>query len=445
MERQIWENPAAVFPEKEKEESDMRSVSGNSGFIKTQVRSFLRGLAAVSAAAVLFVASSGKAVFAEEPEASELYAQSACLMDGTSGRVLYGKESGTPLPMASTTKIMTCILALEQADLKQTVTASARAAGQPKVHLGVKEGQQFVFEDLLYALMLESFNDAAVMIAEGVAGSVEGFADMMNKKAEEIGCKDTHFVTPNGLDAQDDGGIHHTTAEDLALMMRYCIRQSEKSQEFLDVTQTASYTFWDVEHTQVYTCNNHNSFLQMMDGAISGKTGFTSKAGYCYVGALEKDGKCLIVALLACGWPDNRSYKWSDTKKLMNYGLEEYSWKDVFLHDWEPGEVPVAGGQYEGVLGTDSATVPLRLDVDGENEILNVLMREDEEITVRTDLPERLTAPVREGIQVGEVSYLLDGEEIAVYPVYTGASSSRIDFWWSLGQITERYELLSEA
>lgn len=422
----------------------MERESRKSGFIKTAIRKFQKDLVLVSVAAVLLTVSSGNVVLAEEPEASDLYAQSACLMDGTSGRVLYGKEAGTPLPMASTTKIMTCILALEHADLQQTVTASARAAGQPKVHLGVKEGQQFVLEDLLYALMLESFNDAAVMIAEGVAGSVEGFADMMNKKAEEIGCQDTHFVTPNGLDAQDDGGIHHTTAEDLALVMRYCIRQSEKSQEFLEVTQTASYTFWDVEHTQVYTCNNHNSFLQMMDGAISGKTGFTSKAGYCYVGALEKDGKCLIVALLACGWPDNRSYKWSDTKKLMNYGLEEYSWKDVFLHDWKPGEVPVSGGQYEGVLGSDSASVPLRLAVDAEHETLNVLMREDEEITVRTDLPERLTAPVREGIQVGEVSYFLDGEEIAVYPVYTGASSNRIDFWWSLEQITERYELLGQ-
>lgn len=400
----------------------------------------------VTAAIVLMVQIAvygGQAVFAGELQAGELYARSACLMDGDSGRVLYGKEEETPLPMASTTKIMTCILALENADLQQTVTASARAAGQPKVHLGVREGQKFVLEDLLYALMLESFNDAAVMLAEGIAGSVEGFADMMNRKAEEIGCGDTHFVTPNGLDAEDDGGIHHTTASDLALIMRYCIRQSEKASDFLAVTQTASYTFWDVDHTQVYTCSNHNSFLQMMDGAVSGKTGFTSKAGYCYVGALERDGKCLIVALLACGWPDNRSYKWSDTKKLMNYGLENYNWRDVFLHGWEPGEVQVLEGQYDGVLGTDYASIPLSLGVNGEEETLRVLLREDEDVKVTAHLPEHLTAPVREGQQVGEVVYSLEGEEIAVYPVYTDASSERIDFRWCLEQVTDRYEIFA--
>ena len=363
--------------------------------------------------------------------------KSACLMDGDSGRVLYGKEADVPLPMASTTKIMTCILALEQADLKQTVTVSARAAGQPRVHLGVREGQKFVFEDLLYALMLESFNDAAVMIAEATAGSVEAFAEQMNRKAEEIGCKDTHFVTPNGLDAQDDKGIHHTTASDLALIMRYCIRESDKAEEFLEITGTASYSFWDVEHTQVYTCSNHNSFLQMMDGALSGKTGFTSKAGYCYVGALEQNGTCLIAVVLACGWPNNRSYKWSDTKKLMNYGLENYRYRDVFLHDWEPGTVMVEEGQYNGLLGKDQARIPLRLGVDPDQEKLELLLKEDEKVQVTAHLPKQLTAPVREGEKVGEVVYSLEGREIAQYPVYTGAGTERIDFAWCLEQIAE--------
>ena len=380
-------------------------------------------------------------VGAEELSESELYAKSACLMDGDSGRVLYGKETETPLPMASTTKIMTCILALEQGALEQTVTASARAAGQPKVHLGVREGQQFLMEDLLYALMLESFNDAAVMIAEGVAGSVEAFAGRMNQKAEEIGCTDTHFVTPNGLDASDDQGEHHTTAADLALMMRYCIRQSPKAQEFLTITQTSSYTFWDVEHTQVYTCSNHNSFLQMMDGAVSGKTGFTSKAGYCYVGALERDGKCLIVALLACGWPNNRDYKWADTKTLMNYGLENYQYRDVFLHDWSPGQTVVSQGQYEGFLGETEASVPLELSVDSRTETLNLLLREDEQVKVTARLPERLTAPVKSGEQVGEVVYTMEGQQIAVYPVYTAEAVEKIDFSWCLEQITSRFEL----
>ena len=147
---------------------------------------------------------------------SELYARSACLMDADSGRVLYSKNSEQKLPMASTTKIMTCILALEDGRMDDLVTVSAYAASQPKVHMGAKTGEQFYLQDLLYALMLNSDNDAAVMIAEQVGGSVEGFAEKMNLKARELGCDDTYFITPNGLDAENKNGIHSTTAKDLA-------------------------------------------------------------------------------------------------------------------------------------------------------------------------------------------------------------------------------------
>lgn len=164
--------------------------------------------------------------------------------------------------------------------------------------------------------MLESHNDAAVMIAETIGGSVEEFASLMNEKAAAIGCTDTHFVTPNGLDASDAGGDHHTTAADLARIMRYCVWISPKAAQFLAVTQTRSYTFWDLEKKNMFNCYNHNALLDQMDGAVSGKTGFTAKAGYCYTGALERDGKRLIVSLLACGWPSHKNYKWADAAKL---------------------------------------------------------------------------------------------------------------------------------
>ncbi len=179
----------------------------------------------------------GQAVYAqEEPADSELYARSACLMDADSGRVLYEKDGEEKRPNASTTKIMTCILALENGNPDDTVTATKRAAGQPKVHLGVHEGDQFRLNDLLYSLMLESHNDSAVMIAEHIAGSVEDFAGMMNQKAQEIGCENTYFITPNGLDDQNEQGVHGTTAQDLARIMRYCIMQSPKREEFLAIT-----------------------------------------------------------------------------------------------------------------------------------------------------------------------------------------------------------------
>lgn len=147
---------------------------------------------------------------------TRLYARSAALVDADSGRVLLGKEEHVMRPMASTTKIMTCILALEKGNPKDLVTASANAAAQPKVHLGMHEGEAFYLGDLLYSLMLESHNDSAVAIAEHLAGSVSQFAGWMNEKAEEIGCTEAHFVTPNGLDGEDVGGVHSISAADLA-------------------------------------------------------------------------------------------------------------------------------------------------------------------------------------------------------------------------------------
>ena len=293
---------------------------------------------------------------ADEISESELYARSACLMDADSGRVLFEKEAETQLPMASTTKIMTCILALEQGSAQDLVTVSARAAGQPRVHMGAEEGEQFLLGDLLYALMLNSDNDAAVMIAEHVGGSVEGFAEKMNLKAAEIGCTATHFVTPNGLDAEDEYGVHSTTARDLALILRYCIMESPQKDLFLEITRTPSYTFWNNGHTKMYNCTNANAFLGMMDGALTGKTGFTADAGYCYVGALQWEGKTFIVSLLACGWPSNKGYKWSDIRKLMTYALQNYEYRDVF--DESPLPVlPVENGQYEELgIGEEAVT-----------------------------------------------------------------------------------------
>ncbi|MGO5548516.1 serine hydrolase [Lachnospiraceae bacterium LCP19S3_B12] len=402
----------------------------------------VKRLCLAAAAAMILVVSSVPEVRAEgEFAASELYAKSACLMDCDSGRVLFGKEADTPLPMASTTKIMTCILALEKTEnpAEQVVTASANAAAQPKVHLGVSEGQQFYLGDLLYSLMLESHNDAAVMIAEGVAGSVEEFARQMNEKAQEIGCTDTHFVTPNGLDASDEGGAHHTTASDLARIMRYCISQSPKAAEFLAITQTTSYSFWDLEQKSVFDCNNHNAFLSMMDGALSGKTGFTAQAGYCYVGAVKQDDRCFIVALLACGWPNNKNYKWSDTRKLMEYGLENYTYRDVFDNSFQGTVVKVENGQYENYPEEGEASAELTLNLPEESRHLKMLLRQDEQVEVSYQLPESLEAPVTAGTEAGRVDYSLSGQLLASYPVYIGQSVERIDYRWCLEQLWKWY------
>ncbi|MBS6195596.1 MAG: D-alanyl-D-alanine carboxypeptidase [Clostridiales bacterium] len=377
---------------------------------------------------------------AAELNESELYARSACLLDADSGRVLYGKEASQPMPMASTTKIMTCILALEAERGEELVTVSANAASQPRVHMGAGEGEQFLLNDLLYALMLNSDNDAAVMIAEHIAGTVEEFAGMMNRKVEEIGCEQTHFVTPNGLDGEDEEGVHSTTAVDLARIMRYCITDSPQKEMFLQITRTPSYTFWNNGHTRMYNCTNHNAFLGMMDGALTGKTGFTADAGYCYVGALQWEGKTLIVSLLACGWPNNKGYKWADTKKLMTYGLQNYTYRDIFEHK-ELGSLPVEGGQYEEMAIGETARTPIGYHTDQSEISFPLLLRQDEQIRVEYQIPEKLKAPVNEGQLIGKVQYFLGEELLKEYPVYAEKQVDVLDFSWCLKKIGEEYKV----
>ena len=314
----------------------------------------------------------------------QLYALSAVLMDGETGRVLYGKEAYKGRPNASTTKVMTCILALEMASGDDYVQVSRNAASQPQTHLGMREGQQFYLEDLLYSLMLKSHNDTAVAIAEHCGGSVEGFARMLNRKAKQIGCTDTYFITPNGLDAKDAEGVHSTTAKDLAKIMRYCIMISTEKETFLEVTRAKEYQFQDTEKKRSFSCHNHNAFLDMMDGALSGKTGFTADAGYCYVGSLRRDKRTFIVALLACGWPNNKGYKWKDTRKLMEYGLEHYQYREIDKKMQIP-EIKVAGGVDDKKPYQYCLNVPVKIERPAE-ENSKILIRDGEELQAKLEL-----------------------------------------------------------
>lgn len=385
-------------------------------------------------------ASGGQAV---PDELASLYAQSAVLVDGDSGRVLFSKNGQEQRPMASTTKIMTCIVALERADLEDIAVVSSYAASMPEVRLGVRSSEKYYLKDLLYSLMLESHNDAAVVIAEHVGGSVEGFAQLMNEKAKEIGCTATHFITPNGLDAQDEEGIHSTTAEDLAHIMKYCITDSPKKEEFLKITQTVSYGFQDADGKRSFSCNNHNAFLHMMEGALSGKTGFTGQAGYCYVGALRRDGRTFIVALLACGWPSNKTYKWSDTKKLMTYGIENYEYRQI-IKEQEIGDILVEEGIPISGCPDDKVYVKAavhRTAAIGETE-KGLLLRKDEQVETECEVVSVLQAPVEKGMQVGSMRYYLNGEMIHEDAILLEESAEKINYKWCLEQIWKQYAMM---
>ncbi|MBR1390611.1 MAG: D-alanyl-D-alanine carboxypeptidase [Lachnospiraceae bacterium] len=375
----------------------------------------------------------------EEP--AGLYALSACLMDAESGRVLYEKEGQEERANASTTKVLTLIITLESTPLDEIVTFSEYAAKQPDVQLNAASGEQFRLEDLCYSMMLESHNDTAVAIAEHVAGNVEAFAGLMNEKARAIGCENSHFVTPNGLDKADAEGTHHTTAIDLAKILSYCITASPQKELFLTITQTPSYSFSNLAGTKTYSCLNHNAFLKMMDGALTGKTGFTGSAGYCYVGALTREGKTYVVALLGCGWPNNKTYKWADTKKLMQYGLD-------YFDRWEVGEVPVPqecmepitvqNARTESLYGTDAVELLRTEDPDAPETLL---LRNDQQITVLYEKETELTAPVKKGQIVGTITYLAGETCIRTDYLTIGRDVDEIDYMWRLRQILARFVL----
>lgn len=307
-----------------------------------------------------------------------LNAQSAVIIDAATGRILWEKDSQKPMAMASTTKIMTAIIALENSNIKEKTTVSKNAALAPKVKMNLTQGEEITIEELLYALLMQSSNDAAVAIAEHVGGSVENFCKIMTDKAKELGCRDTLFETPNGLDK----GNHHSTAYDMALIGAYAI----KNDEFLRISNTDRVEFQTNKNHYVIT--NKNQLLGSYKGAIGIKTGFTGKAGHCFVGAAKRGDITLVTTVLACGWGQSgKAKKWSDTKKLLDYGFDNYS---IFSLQGENVYANVTKSK-------DKSTV---LIPDGYKE---VLLKKDESDTIKfvNNVESPLTAPINKGDILG--------------------------------------------
>ena len=262
-----------------------------------------RRILAIVAAALLALTS------ARASEALTVAAKGAVLIDGESGRILFAQNADEMLPEASCTKIMTALVALENSALDEDVTAGKNAHGVEGTSLYLSEGETLSMEQMLYGLMLRSGNDAAVAIAEHVAGSVEDFAAMMNRKAEELNA-DAHFVNPHGLDAEG----HRASALGLARIMRAAMQNAD----FRTITGTQRKVIPWVGNEYSRVLENKNRLLRDYEGATGGKTGFTSKAGRCLVFSAERDGMELIGVVLNC-------YSWFDTATLMlDYGFEHF-------------------------------------------------------------------------------------------------------------------------
>ena len=239
-------------------------------------------------------------------------------MDAANGRVLYEKEGDLRLPPASTTKVVTAIIALESGrKLNELLKVSKAATRVPASKLYLRPGQTMTIEDLLYGILLSSANDASLVLAEGIGGSVERFSALMTRKAHQVGAINSHFTNPHGLTAPD----HYSTARDLAILFRYAMRDAN----FREIVQTkigsvrSNYVVRKKTVARRISVRNHNRLLWNFDGALGGKTGYTHAAQKCFVGAVSRDGVTLIVSIL--GARD----QWGDTKKLLQYGFDNYN------------------------------------------------------------------------------------------------------------------------
>lgn len=318
-----------------------------------------------------------------------LNARAAILYDATYDRVLYEKNARQKRANASTTKMLTAIVAYEEGDINDIVTVSGKAAGTGGSSINLRKDDKVSLDSLIKGLLIHSGNDAAVAIAEHIAGSVEEFSDIMNEKALEIGAKDTHFVTPHGLDKNE----HYSTAYDLVLIANYLL----KVPYLADIVSKKSVEITVNGYTKII--GTTNEMLSIYNGANGVKTGFTANAGRCLVTASKNDNRQLISIVLGC---DTKKQRTNDSIKLLNYGFDCYKLYDFDKHIKK--NLCITVDKSEGKLYMLSKDVsfiyPLKSD-------------EIKDINVRYNIKSNLIAPIYKG------------EKIATASIYIGQNKVR--------------------
>lgn len=321
-------------------------------------------------------------------------ARSACLIDALTGNIVFEKDAYTRRPMASTTKIMTAIVALENSGMDETVKISANAQNQEGSSAYVRVGSDMRMGDLLYGLMLNSGNDAAVAIAEHIAGSTDRFASMMTDKARSIGAMDTAFANPNGLDDPE----HFTTAHDLALIARYAM----KNPDFAKIVSTKSILTHPINSDKELWFINHNKLLRRYDGCIGVKTGYTKTSGRCLVSAAERDGMTFIAVTL------NDGSDWSDHAQMLDYAFQAHTPREIISEGERVKTVSTDSGDCFFVTAS-SFTMPF---CEGH-------MKETE---LRTHLANNLAAPVNAGEKVGYTEIIYNGETVGTVDIISDSN-----------------------
>ncbi len=310
-------------------------------------------------------------------------AHAAALIDADSGRILWAKNADEQMSMASTTKIMTALVAIENADIKDEVVIPAKAVGVEGSSVCLKEGEILTLEELLYAMLLESANDAAAAIAIHVGGSIEDFALMMNERAGQMGLESTSFANPHGLDAVG----HYTTARELGLIAAEALKNSD----FAKMVSTYRHQIPFGKESRRYLLN-HNKMLKLYDGAIGVKTGFTKKSGRCLVSAAERDGLRLVAVTL------NAPNDWSDHRAMLDYGFENYEMREI-----------VSEGEYSFKLSCVGGETP-EITVSNTDGFKACMRKGDTDACVTVNLPRFVYAPISAGAPLGEAVISKNGE-----------------------------------
>ncbi|QWT55702.1 D-alanyl-D-alanine carboxypeptidase [Christensenella sp. MSJ-20] len=334
-------------------------------------------------------------------------AKGASLVEITTGRILYSKNGDAPMPMASTTKVMTALLAVESGKLNEVVTVPKEAVGVEGSSLYLEEGEQFTLLDLTYGLMMQSGNDAATVIAIYLGGSVEGFAAMMNEKARELGAKNTNFVNPHGLPAKN----HYTSANDLGIISAAAMR----NQDFSTIVSTKYYEMMPKGSGTKRTIKNKNKLLWNYESATGVKTGYTIEAGKCLVASSARDRLEVVSVVLSC--PN----MWDDATSLLDYGHENFWLTQIAQEGEEIATLPVENGELDTtpVLVEKNAYYPLRVD-------------DSETVKKSIDLPSSVPAPVEENQVLGTITYSLGDTEIAKINLLAGTAVNKQSFFFKI-------------
>ncbi len=349
-----------------------------------------------------------KPVMAQPLDVPTISSESACVMDVNTGEVVYAKNEHEQRPIASTTKIMTCLLALESGNVGDDITITPNMLGATGTLLGLEEGWQITLYDLVVAAMVLSGNDAADSIAVAVGGTKENFVSMMNERAAELGMLNTHFDTPSGLDEFSDGA-HFSTAYDMALLGV----EASKNEDLLTITSAVESTIYLGNPKTIRYLYTHNYLVstQKYEGCDGIKTGYTDRAGYCLVTHVERNGVNLVCVTL--NGPD----RFNDHRKLYDYALSLYTTYNVDKSD---------AYQTSYVIGGEKGQVEL----GGELSDFSVRSEYAENIEVKINVENFVYAPIVEGEYLGSVKYVYGNNVIAEFPLTAQHDVGAVDEPW---------------